>query len=153
MGAVRDKDNGYEKLRMRMRAPAASIVVGVDSRPHEPSGKPTDEIALIHEYGQGVPQRSFLRAWVDENLNNIELKIQQETGRYLFGEQSWTKAQERIGQYCVNGIRARMMREIPPPLLDTTIARKHGPHPHIPLLDTMQMYEAVVYELKERGNG
>ena len=87
------------------------------------------------------------------NPDNIELKIQQETGRYLFGEQSWTKAQERIGQYCVNGIRARMMREIPPPLLDTTIARKHGPHPHIPLLDTMQMYEAVVYELKERGNG
>lgn|ERR1700690_2287246 len=151
MGVVRDTDNGYEKLRMRMSAPAASILVGVDSRPHEPSGKPTDEIALIHEYGLGVPQRSFLRAWVDENLNNIELKIQQETATYLFGEQSWTKAQERIGEFCVNGVRARMKREIPPPLAHETIRRKEGPFPHIPLLDTMQMYEAVVYELKERG--
>ena len=137
---------------MRVQAAAATVLVGVDSRPHEPSGKPTDEIALIHEYGLGhTPQRSFLRAWVDENIENIQRKIKQETAAYVFGERSWPEAQRRIGEYCVNGIRARMMREIPPPLLASTINKKKGPHPTVPLLDTMQMYEAVVYELEERG--
>lgn len=147
---IRDTDNGYERLRTSFKSARGAVRVGVDSRPHEPSGIPTDEIAKIHEFGLGdQPERSLLRGWVDENQNNIRQALRYWNLEALQGRITFREAREKFAAFCVHGIQARIMRGIAPPLFVDTFKRKKGAHPEIPLLDTEQLYNAIIAELDE----
>lgn len=103
------------------------------------------QIAEIHEYGLGVPQRSWLRGFLDENDKQIravrsklwrqlvELKIDSET------------AASRLGAWLVGGIKKRIAARIPPPNAESTIARKGS---STPLIDTGQLRSAINYRIE-----
>lgn len=40
-----------------------------------PSGAPLIQVAMAHEFGIGVPVRSFLRSWFDANRSRIEREL------------------------------------------------------------------------------
>lgn len=146
-----DRDNGFKGLVARMKFGAPGVSVGVDSRPHEPTGIPTDEIAMAHEFGIGVPERSFLRAWVEENENVVFAKLRDLAWHALIGDITYTEAQQRFGEFCVNSIRSRIIRGIDPPLLPETINRKEtGRFATIPLINTGQMHDAIIYQIDRK---
>ena len=144
-GSISDDDHGYAEMGIRLRQIKAAVKVGVDDRPHAPSGQPTDEIGTYHEFGQGnMPERSFLRAWVDEKERDIREKIADlALAQVLDGGPDWRIP---FGQWAVDRIRERIWALIPPPLKIATVLRKGGV---TPLVDTMQLVNAILDELEE----
>jgi hypothetical protein len=147
---ITDTDHGYARLRDGIKSARGAVRVGVDDRPHAPSGIPTDELAKIHEFGLGAqPERSFLRGWIDENQNNIRQALRYWNLEALKGRITFKEARAKFAAFCVHGIQARIRRGIAPPLFIDTFNRKKGPHPEIPLIDSEQLYNAIVAELDE----
>lgn len=149
--SVTDRDNGFKALVARMKFETQGISVGVDSRPHDPTGIPTDEIAMAHEFGIGVPERSFLRAWVEDNENVIFGMLRKWAAAIVTGEITYAEAQQRFGEFAVNSIRSRIIRGIDPPLLPETIDRKEtGRFATIPLINTGQLHDAIIYQIDRK---
>jgi hypothetical protein len=146
-----DRDLGFKALRDALSLKAVKVVkVGVDSRPHRPSGIPTDELAAIHEFGQGTtPARPFIRGWVDAHKKEIEERLALVCDRAIHGGlRSWREEMMVFGEWCVAGVQAYIGQEIPPPLLAATLnKKKKGYDPTVPLIDSEQMYRAVIWEL------
>lgn len=142
---VHDIDHGYRQLLVNVRKMGRSHVrVGVNEEQHAGRGGLTNaQLGAIHEFGLGVPQRSFLRAWVDENQRGWLAAMKQLALRALYGREAW---ENRFGQYAVDGIKARMRAGIAPELQAATIARKASGNP-TPLLDTEQLINAIEYEV------
>lgn len=107
----------YERL---MRLEQERITVGVHDaegsveHPNGENGETVAEIAQDHEFGYGVPQRSWLRAWVDST--DFKPLIQNLT---LDGLSRTLSA--RLEESITERIRSG---QIPPPNSPGTIARK-----------------------------
>lgn len=101
------------------------------------------EIGAIHEFGTAtVPQRSFIRAWVDEALASGELSklFQAEAKRVLQQRATPEQAGERIALACQASVQRRIRDRIPPPLAQSTIDRKSS---SVPLIDTGQLRASI----------
>lgn len=79
--SVKDEDHGLKIfLEAMLKSGARSVDVGILVSEGSQtkvgisgtSGKTVGEVAAMHEFGEGVPQRSFIRGWVDENKNVIK---------------------------------------------------------------------------------
>lgn len=145
--SIQDKDNGYARLLTNVRGAQGAVKIGVANTPHSEAKMPCDELGKIHEFGLGVPQRSFLRGWVDENRDAIKQQLGYYIEMHLRGTMTWRAALTKFGEWCVRGVQARMVAHIPPPLAASTVKRKGS---DIPLIDSEQLYNAVIFELHER---
>jgi len=142
---IRDEDHGYAEVMHRFRHQLrGAVMVGVDDRPHDPTGQPTDEIGAYHEFGFGVPERSFLRAWVAENTLAIQEKIADlALAQLLDNAEDW---REPFGRWAQGQIRHHIFNDhIPPPLDPRTVARKGN---DTPLFDSGQLAQAILFELE-----
>lgn len=150
--SVSDKDKGYKKLLAKVMGPKPSVKVGIfgakGSEQHEGSALSVLEIATFHEFGLGVPERSFLRAWCDENGPAAEAFLAKQCEKALAGELTWEQVLERLGLYCVAGIQTKISNNIPPPLADETIKRKGS---SVALIDTGQLRSSITYEVTKGG--
>jgi hypothetical protein len=147
---VIDRDNGFRELVARVRgAPPTEVKVGVPDTPRD-DDTPNDEIAIVHEFGLGhVPQRSFIRAWVDENEHGIRTKLGQvAAAATVRREISWGDAMKQFAAYCARGMRDRIRRNIPPPLADETVRRKGS---SLALVETEQMINSIASEITYEG--
>lgn len=132
------KDRGYNALLKRMTQAAANVTVGIheeEGSASEGDGVTVAEVASFHEFGLGVPQRSFIRDWFDENLeaNNERLrKLAQAvaTGKLA----SLQQALERFGLFAVGSIQQRMAQGIGEDKADGTPAT---------LVDTGQLRSSI----------
>lgn len=165
---VRDVDRGAAQLLRRMHESRAfQIRVGVlgsgataNKKTKDSSGNSKTlaltvaDIAAIHEFGawisvgrsgaqiERIPQRSWLRDWVDENRSKINgwiritcKKIIQEN---VVPIQQW----DRLGLKLQSSIQERIERGIPPELSEATVkARGDG----IPLIHTGQFKNSITY--------
>jgi hypothetical protein len=144
---ISDRDNGYARLMVNVRklSRGRTINVGVTDSPHAGSGLPTSTIGAIHEFGLGhVPQRSFLRGWVDENEQGWFASLKERVYRALLGDGAYA---DGFGQYAVDGVRARMRLGIGPALLEATIKRKQNGT--TPLIETEQLINGIEYDVAE----
>jgi len=124
----------------------ASVKVGVDNRPHPTAKMPTDDLGAIHEFGLGVPQRSFLRPWIDMNESAIVAYMTRGVNDIIAGrETSFLAIMRRIGDYAVKGILGRIRAGILPELAIRTVKKKGH---YLPLVDTHAMTDAIVYEVE-----
>jgi hypothetical protein len=142
---ITDTDHGYARLMVNARKLRSTVVrVGVNENVHEGSGGLTNaQIGAFHEFGTAtIPQRSFLRAWVDGTQKGWTAWLKEHLYRALMGREAWAK---NFGEYAVEGVRARMRLGIPPPLKDATVRRKDHA---TPLLDTDQLLNAVEYDVQ-----
>ena len=89
------------------------------------------EVAANNEFGLGVPQRSWLRGWVDTTDFQQVIKVTSDDAAHLA---------ETIAPQLEASIKARIRTSIPPPNAPRTIQRKgHGNT----LIDTETFINAI----------
>lgn len=148
MGGVKvtDRDNGYRELQQTVRKwRKKTIRVGVNSAPHAGGNLTNEELGAIHEFGLGhMPERSFLRAWVDQQSKEWMSWLRKGVLASLLSNRQWAS---NFGKYAVREVQARIRNGIPPELDEATVKRKLGRNP-TPLINTEQLINAVEYEVE-----
>jgi len=97
------------------------------------------QIANIHELGLGVPQRSFIRGWFEENKDRVSELFAKQLDK--LGVSRVETVLERLALWVQADIQLRITRRIPPPLADATIKRKKS---SVPLVDTGQLKGSIL---------
>jgi len=116
-------------------------VHGDDAGADHGEGLTVGDIATFHEFGtRTVPQRSFIRAWFDENQEFIAETLRKQFAPVAEGKRTPDVAAERCALAFEGGIKQRISRGIPPPNAPSTIAAKGSSKP---LIDTGQLRNAV----------
>ena len=148
---VRDSDRGAKALLKRLKsAKASGVTVGV----HEAEGSASHgevsniDVALFHEFGtEDIPERSFIRAWADENEAANSERLRKIGEAVVRGAvPSVEVGLERFGALAVADVQRRIVSGIPPELADSTVARKGS---STPLVDTGQLKSSVTYQVKK----
>jgi hypothetical protein len=148
---VTDTDRGYRKrVAAIIGAGPVDTIVGVigekASADHE--GITVGELAEIHEFGLGVPERSFLRAWFDQNREKVIVRLRAAHRKVLLGELTPQRAGEIIGLWAVGEIQRFIADGKVKPALDprTVVAKGSS----VPLIDTGQLRSAISYAVEAR---
>lgn len=163
---VTKRDLGARAL-LRTLATSAEVTVGV----HASDGaQPKDgddggdmsliDVAIIHEFGApeaGIPARSFIREWADENADQHKAALRRAGKAIINGVASGGAGggvravagpeQElgRVGARFVGEVQRRISAGIEPELKQRTIDRKGS---STPLIDTGQLRSSVAHEVK-----
>jgi hypothetical protein len=133
-----------------MRKPiavATGILAQDGSKPH--GALTLIEVAVFNEFGTSdghVPERSFIRAWFDENEPKLREMLVRLMRLAVKGDISRDDVLNRIGQYCVGSIQKRISDHIPPENAPSTVARKHST---TPLIDEGLLRSSISYEIRE----
>lgn len=149
--SIRDTDKGYKALIENVFGLAEpEITVGIHaaegSAEHNGSKATIADVASFNEYGLGVPERSFLRAWFDANLGKNKSLLASRLRQVIAGKITKDQALGQLGASFVSGIQKRISTHIDPPNADSTIARKGS---STPLIDTGTMRASITYEVKK----
>jgi hypothetical protein len=150
-----DVDKGYTaRLRaiasMNGRVTSKVGVFGDDaSELHDAeSGLTNGELAAIHEFGAGVPERSFVRAWVDVDQSKITDQLKTEATDVAAGRRTIYKSMERFGDWAGLRIVARIAQHIAPALAAETVRRKGS---DTPLVETGTLIRAIDSAVERNG--
>jgi hypothetical protein len=111
--------------------------------------------ASVHEFGapsRNIPQRSFLRATIDEKRSDLIARAARGAGRVLDAVSKGANAQEAtrkeldlLGLFAVRAVRERIRSNIPPPLKPETIEAKGS---SVALIDTGRMIQAITHKVE-----
>lgn len=147
---ISDTDKGFHAFleRAREAAKGAGVSVGVhaaEGAEAEEGGLTVLDVAIFNEFGLGVPERSFLRAWIDENeAQNSEL-LRRAAKMALKGDKTLHEALELLGMKFAGGIQQRIAQGISPANAPATIAKKGSDKP---LIDTGQLRQAITHAVR-----
>jgi hypothetical protein len=171
---ITDTDKGFNLLLKRMLKDSAPVILSVGiheaegQKPYEPKGdkkkRGDDEasgdrqsdgepitlaqLGEIHEFGIGVPARSFLADWVDETREDKLTQLRNVAKAFVKGELPSIEAgYEKLGNLYVGQIQKRIAEGIEPALSDYTVKQKGS---SVPLIDTGQLRSAITYVVRER---
>jgi hypothetical protein len=140
-------DNRSDVLEAMLGGIAVEITAGIHeaegSADHD--GLTNAELGSIHEFGTGdIPQRSFIRAWVDENQSLIDEWVTDAANAILAGEDP-EAASERVALQMEAGIKERMLSGISPALDEDS---KRGKEGGVPLIDSSQLLGSILGKAK-----
>jgi len=126
-------------------------------------GAPKEQLTLVdvgmfHEFGLGVPRRSFIADWSDENRSNHENQLRLMAKAVVQGKvASWQQGLARLGNLYVAEIQKRISDHIQPELAESTIRQKTvgGKKGDVPLIDTGQLRTGIRFHINgaEGGGG
>jgi len=151
---VTDTDRGAKALMQRLRGLAASsrrVRVGIlsDAPKKEREGATGKlslaEVAALHEFGApeaGIPQRSFIRATLDERKADIERLLVAVATRVAKGELTEEQGLQQVGAKVAGWVKARIAQGIAPALAESTVAAKGS---STPLIDTGQLRSSITH--------
>ena len=91
-----------------------------------------------------IPERSYLRAWFDENVDALQATIERLIGQVVEGKISGRAALETIGGYVATHVQAYMVDLKTPPNAPSTIRRKGSSNP---LIDTGQLKDSITWKV------
>ena len=133
------------------------VTIGIFSGATREDGSDMLEIAYTHEFGgrstidtaEGpvqiwVPERSYLRAWFDQNAAALQDTAERLLGQVLDGKITAHAALDAIGGYAATHIQQFMVDLKRPPNAPITIARKGSSNP---LIDTDQLMNSVTWQV------
>lgn len=160
-GGVRESNpNAYDKVRTAFgKVDGSHVKVGVcqnDNKEYElkegeersPDGPLTlAEIGAIHEFGApnaGIPERSFIRAGVQDRMVTIRSMFKTYAKKINKGEMTQQQALGLVGLQAQAGIQAKFTDGTLAPNAPSTIAAKGSSRP---LIDTGQLRAAISYEI------
>ena len=106
------------------------------------------EIAASNEFGLGVPRRSFIADWFDQNLQKNEQFIVRMMKAVASGKLTKERAFELIGLKFQGDIQKRISAGIPPANAPATIKAKGS---STPLIDTGQLRQSITYVVNPKG--
>jgi hypothetical protein len=129
---VVDIDQGWRRLQQQLRAlNGVAVAVGIQGpeaevqAPEHGGGVTNLDLAYWHEFGVGVPQRSFLRSTFDENRPRYEqLAFRASAQAAQGGDPSQLMFQ--LGETVRADIIKKVRAGIAPPLAPSTVARRFG---------------------------
>ncbi|MCK4717652.1 MAG: hypothetical protein KAT70_03195 [Thermoplasmata archaeon] len=152
---VRDSGGGRTKALLKRLSRHSTVLVGVQGKKAEATHKDSEdsegepltvgEIASIHEFGLGVPERSWLRAWIEENRSMIQSDLRRAMQRVIEGKLTKEQAASILGVKYVGEIQKRIAQGIEPPNHPDTVKRKGSSKP---LIDTGQLRSAITWVLE-----
>lgn len=103
------------------------------------------EIAIYNEFGtEDIPERSFLREWVDINKDKINKAYKVMMKAVAEGQYTRPQALNILGLKFVGEIQKRMSGSIPPPNAPSTVAKKGSA---VTLIDTGQLRSSITHEV------
>jgi hypothetical protein len=156
---VTDRDRGWERLTRELRGAKGLVGKSGVVGPKAAAERKLDdgrtvtnaELAMIHEFGDGVPERSFIRKPFDDNRQKYESRLALYARRVYAGAMKVERAvglvaaemSSDVKKYIVNG------PGVPPPNAPATIAKKGSSRP---LVDTAQMKNAVTWAVVREGD-
>jgi len=156
---VRDIDHGYAALRdLFMMTGQPHVAVGILESSEDRGEEELTNVLLggVHEFGRedgSIPERSWNRAYVDENEAQIREWIRklarQATPSAANGgraEKTVDQALAELGELIAAGMRDRIRSGIEPPLKPATERRKGS---STPLIDTAIMANSITYEVRK----
>lgn len=150
----RDTDNGYKALVERIYGlKKPKVAVGIfeadGGQPHG-NGVTVADVAAWNEFGtETIPERSFLRAWFDENIERAREALHRLMLRVVEGKLTKEQALEQFGLWVQAEIQKRIAQGIPPPNAQSTIDAKGSSKP---LIDTGQLRSSITFGV-DGGNG
>lgn len=101
------------------------------------------EIAAIHEFGAGpIPQRSFIRATIDQRKADIAKLQGVLAGQVLAGKLTPDQALTQLGAKVASWMQQRIASGIAPALDPATVAAKGS---SVPLVDTGQLKASITF--------
>lgn len=118
---------------------------------HGDSGLTTNQLGIIHEFGLGVPRRSFLRrALVWRNRREIVGVLAQVSRMVLFQGKSRVEAMKYAGRWGVQAVMNVLDSGSgpPPALAPDTVA--HKGHDHA-LFETGELHRTIDYRIVTNG--
>ncbi len=131
---TKDLEKSLKKLKQ------TTIYVGVlEDAGTYPNGTSVADVAAIHEYGLGVPQRSFLKKPFEEAEKEIEKTKAKIMDKLVEGDIELDEAIEKMGEYLVTVVKGSWDKNDWP-------ATKDGSPP---LVDTGLLKESIKYEVKD----
>ena len=114
----------------------------IESRPKTLLPVTVADVAAFNEFGLGVPERSFIRAWFDGATEENRAALQHGMIMALKGEKTIEQVLELIGLRFVGKMQQRISNGISPANAPSTIKQKGSSKP---LVDTGQMRQAITY--------
>ena len=147
--SITDKRAKFDALLKALNVPAVDLRVGIFSGAGtEPEGQTVAEVATYHEFGYGVPQRSFLRAYLEQEQEKVLDDLTKQLQSVVDGKRSLKTALNRVGLVVVAGIKERISNRIEPALAAETIKRKGS---DVPLINTGQLRNSIVHKVVDSG--
>ena len=151
--AIVDKDRGYRAYMTRMlslKSPAhvdVGILEAAGGEAHGDDAISVIEVAVFNEFGTAtIPERSFIRAWFDENEAKLQADFAVLMQGVAAGKHTRQQALELLGQRCVGQIQQRIADGIEPANAPSTIRRKGS---STPLVDKGILRSSVSYRVSE----
>lgn len=154
----KDRDKGYAKrLREIQRFNRTRVNVGIlaagrggaqkGSASGALAGLTVLEVGTFHEFGLGVPRRSFIRDWYAENTEASAKRLKVCSELVVSGKKSAVGAAELIGLWAQGSIQARIAAGPAdwPALAASTIKRKGSSKA---LIDTGQLRSSITYAVE-----
>jgi phage gpG-like protein len=157
---ITDKDKGWRALKnrvLRLSRPGAFTLVGVQgshaAAQHPDAPMTVAALATIHEFGKVIrkkdgsevviPQRSFIRAAIDEHVGKLQRTATAVGQGVLLGKFSVGQALNLLGEQATGIMKQRIADGLSPPNRPSTIARKGSSKP---LIDSGQLRGSVTHK-------
>lgn len=149
----KDTDNGYNDLVKRLFAgDKPTVAVGIFEKEGAATtgdGTTIIEVATWQEFGtEEIPERSFLRAWFDENIDKAGEALRRLMVSVVQGKRTKEQALELFGAWLQGQIQARISAGISPPNAESTIAKKGS---STPLIDKGQLRSSITFKVAMNG--
>lgn len=150
MSTFGSKDNGANAMikAALQAAKGVELRVGIlEKGSQKAEGSPdvtVADVATFNEFGLGVPERSFIRAWYDEQLEENKRKFRALQAQVLRGEISQAVAFKRLGLVFVGDIQRRISAGILPQNAESTKKQKGS---SVPLINTGQLRSSITSEV------
>jgi hypothetical protein len=146
----KDRDKGFRKrLKEIQKLARLQLRIGVlsagEAEHKDSPGLTVREVGTFHEFGLGVPRRSFIRDWYDPNVGRIKSRATRVSELVVSGKSTTERAAALLGVWAQGEIQKRMSEGIGPPLAATTIKRKGSSKQ---LIDTGQLRSSITFEVK-----
>ena len=147
-----DRDFGYRKLLQELtKRIGKHVVVGFTADAgNYPDGTPVTDVAAIHEFGApgaGIPERSFLRSTMDQNVEKYAKALERALTDIADGKgDDVERVLAQLGAKAEGDIKLKIRNLRTPPNAPSTIRQKGSSNP---LIDTGQMRQAVTFEVRD----
>lgn len=99
------------------------------------------DVAGFHEFGLGVPRRSFIADWFDANEQTAHKTLRKLCGNHVQGKEDLKTSLTKFSVWAVGQIQDRIAAGIQPPLAPSTRRQKKGKA--VPLINTGQLRSSI----------
>jgi len=141
----KQRDGGVDGVRKRTKDGALKVglVAGLGEHPNSDDGTTIPEVGAINEFGLGVPERSFIRSTIAENISKYNRLRRELLAGIINGKTTSAKAVAILGEELKKDIQAKIVAMSDPPNSDETADRKGS---NSPLIDTGTMRQSIQWE-------